>query len=73
MSPLFGFNQKQDVAVTEENGNFTEDEQIKGLSNLYTPEEDINSSSVRDVAKVLLEMEFGKCIVRMPVRISLRF
>ncbi|MHC4280722.1 MAG: GspE/PulE family protein [Planctomycetota bacterium] len=57
MSPLFGFNQKQDVAVTEENGNFTEDEQIKGLSNLYTPEEDINSSSVRDVAKVLLEME----------------
>jgi type IV pilus assembly protein PilB len=57
MSPLFGFSQKQDVAVAEENSNFTEDEQIKGLSNLYTPEEDINLSSVRDVVKVLLEME----------------
>ncbi|MHC5075144.1 MAG: GspE/PulE family protein, partial [Planctomycetota bacterium] len=57
MSPLFGFSQKQDLAVKEENNNFTEDEQIKGLSNLYSPEEDLSASSVRDVAQVLLEMD----------------
>jgi type IV pilus assembly protein PilB len=57
MSPLFGLGHKQDLAVTDENENFTDDEQIKGLSNLYTPEEDAVTSTVRDVAEVLFEME----------------
>jgi len=58
MSPLFGFSQKDDIAVKEENENFTDTDEIKGLSNLYTPEEDVDASSVRDIAQVL--MEIGK-------------
>jgi type IV pilus assembly protein PilB len=56
MSPLLGFGQKQNLPVTDENSDFTDDEQIKGLSNLYTPEEDTSARNIRDVAEVLLEM-----------------
>ncbi len=57
MRPLFGFGQEQDSPGSDEIGSILDDdseEQIKGLSNLYTPEQDSNSP-IHDVAEVLLE------------------
>ncbi|MHC4639855.1 MAG: GspE/PulE/PilB domain-containing protein, partial [Planctomycetota bacterium] len=58
MTPLFGFELKENGPVINDVDDYTDNdsEQIKGLSNLYCPEED-TSSHIRDVADVLFETE----------------
>ncbi|MFC1739116.1 GspE/PulE family protein [Planctomycetota bacterium] len=60
MKPLFGLGHKQDWPESDEiNADLDTDseEQIKGLSNLYTPQQEQSTCCIQDIAEVLFEAD----------------